>query len=323
MEILPKYTFENKQELIGVFKVALMLTELGLIFRQTSNTDVGIDGQIEYVNSAGEATGKIVAVQIKSGDSYLKENKIDKNNWTFYPAEKHKAYWENYPIPVILLVYSPSNDKIYFIDARYYLKVNGLGNIKIPKENILNSTNKNKLFETIGNFDEPFLEINDVFNKMVNKQCEIPSFCLSYLDLYLQGLTNTCRQIYFDISIAMDIAECRSSYVSAGNQEYNFLFEYVRFIINQNLAEIDFGDCLIEWNERKLVPRFLAALTHRGKTLLALINDIEAKNSIIMPENHLVQERFMQLVFDNYSYSRIEKAQKIQELIRTENNPAV
>ena len=316
MDVLPKYTFENKQELLGVFKVALMLTELGFIFRQTSNTDVGIDGQIEYVNSTCEATGKIAAVQIKSGDSYLKESKTDKNNWTFYPDEKHKAYWEMYPIPVILLVYSPSNDKIFFIDARYYLKVNGLKHFKIPKENILNSTNKNKLFETIGNFNEPFLEINDVFNEMVNKQCKLQIFCLSYLDLYLQGLTNTSRQIYFDMSIAMDIAECRNSYVSTGNKEYDFLFEYIRFIVNQNLAEIDFGDCLIEWNERQLVPRFLATLTHRGKALIEFIKNVEANYSTIMPENNLVQERLMQLSFDNYSYLRIEKAQKIQEFIR-------
>ena len=316
MDVLPKYTFENKQELLGVFKVALMLTELGFIFRQTSNTDVGIDGQIEYVNSTCEATGKIAAVQIKSGDSYLKESKTDKNNWTFYPDEKHKAYWEMYPIPVILLVYSPSNDKIFFIDARYYLKVNGLKHFKIPKENILNSTNKNKLFETIGNFNEPFLEINDVFNEMVNKQCKLQIFCSSYLDLYLQGLTNTSRQIYFDMSIAMDIAECRNSYVSTGNKEYDFLFEYIRFIVNQNLAEIDFGDCLIEWNERQLVPRFLATLTHRGKALIEFIKNVEANYSTIMPENNLVQERLMQLSFDNYSYLRIEKAQKIQEFIR-------
>jgi len=316
MEILPKYTFENKQELLGVFKVALMLTEIGLIFRPTSNTDVGIDGQIEYVNSAGEATGKIVAVQIKSGDSYLKENKADINNWTFYSDEKHKAYWEMYPIPVILLVYSPNNDKIFFIDARYYLKVNGLGNFKIPKENILNATNKNKLFETVGNFDEPFLEIKDVFNSMIRKHCKSTLFNLSYLDLYLQGLTNICQQTYFDISIAMDIAECRSPYVVGGEEVYTFLFEYIEFIVSQNLAEVDFGNCLIEWNERQLVPRFLATITHRGKALIAFINDIEAMYLTTMPETHLVQERFMQLTFDNYSFLRIKKAQEIQELIR-------
>lgn len=321
MEVkLPQYTSNNFQERIGVYKVGLKITELGLIFRETLNSDVGIDGQIEYVNSRGEATGKIIAVQIKSGDSYLNESKSDKNNWTFYPDEKHKAYWEMYPIPVILLVYSPGNDKIFFIDARHYLKVYGLGNFKIPKVNILNATNKNKLFETIGNFDEPFLEIQDVFNTMVGKYCKSALFNLSYLDLYLQGLTNICQQTYFDISIAMDIAECRSQYVAGGEEVYKFLFEYIEFAVSQNLAEVDFGSCLIEWNLRQLVPRFLATLTHRGKALIEFIKDVEAKYSTIMPENNLVQERLMQLSFDNYSYLRIVKAQKLQELIRAEND---
>ena len=84
MEVkLPQYTSNNFQERIGVYKVGLKITELGLIFRETPNSDVGIDGQIEYVNSRGEATGKIIAVQIKSGDSYLNESKSDKNNWNF------------------------------------------------------------------------------------------------------------------------------------------------------------------------------------------------------------------------------------------------
>jgi hypothetical protein len=47
---LPKYTPQNKQERIDVHKVAVILEELGFIFRETSNGDVGIDGQIEYVN---------------------------------------------------------------------------------------------------------------------------------------------------------------------------------------------------------------------------------------------------------------------------------
>jgi len=311
---LPRYTHENQQERIGVHYVGLMLAKLGLIFRETSNTDVGIDGQIEYVNNAGEATGRIVAAQIKSGDSYLYEAKKDVDNWTFYLDEKHMNYWEKYPIPVILLVYYPTDDNIYFIDARHYLRANGMINIKIPKSNVLTIVNKDRIFETIGEFNEPFLEIQDVFNQMITKRCDTPDFNISYLDLYLQGLTNMCTQLYFDIAIAMDIAGCRSPYISGGGREYEFLYEYIKFIVSQNLAEVDFSNCLIEWDERQLVPRFLAPLTHRGKTLIEFINSIEIDYPTIMPETQLVQERLMELVFDTYSYNRIEKSRKIQEM---------
>ncbi|MDR1556781.1 MAG: DUF4365 domain-containing protein [Tannerellaceae bacterium] len=266
METLPLFTSDNWQEQIGVHKVGLMLTELGLIFRTTSNSDVGIDGQIEYVNNKGEVTGKIAAVQIKSGDSYLYESKSDSENFTFYPDEKHKYYWEKFPIPVILFVHSPSRNKVYFVDARHYFRINGIGNIKIPKENTLDKTTKNKVFETIGNFDEPFLEIKDVFDAIVQNHFTSPLFNLSYLDL--------------------------------------------------NLAEIDLGDFLIDWNKNGMVSRFLVTLTRRRNSLLRYIDDIEKNNPDIMPETYLVQERFIQMRFDFYSSMRIEKAQKLQELIR-------
>lgn len=316
MDVLPLFTSDNWQEQIGVHKVGLMLTELGLIFRTTSNSDVGIDGQIEYVNNKGEVTGKIAAVQIKSGDSYLYESKSDSDNLTFYPDEKHKYYWEKFPIPVILFVHSPSRDKVYFIDARHYFRINGIGNIKIPKENTLDITTKNKVFETIGNFEEPFLEIKDVFEAMVQNHFTSALFNLSYLDLYLLGLTNLCRQLYFDISVAMDVVECRSQYVHTGEKEREFLYKYVEFLISQNLAEIDLGDFLIDWNKNGMVSRFLVTLTRRGNSLLKYINSIEEGNPDIMPDASLVQERSVQMTFDYYSSMRIEKAQKLQELIR-------
>lgn len=315
---LPKYTHENQQERIGVHKVGLLLTELGLIFREISNTDVGIDGQIEYVNNAGEATGRIVAVQIKSGDSYLHESKKDIEYWTFYPYKKHMHYWEKYPIPVILLVHYPTNNTVYFIDVRHYLRIyGGISNIKIPKSNVLNAENKSKIYETIGEVDEPFFDIQDLFNQMIRKRCDNPTFNISFLDLFLQGLTNLCTQLYFDIDIAIDIAECINPYesISVGGREQEFLYEYIKFVVNQNLAEVDFGNCLIEWDEKKLVPRFLAPLTNRGNFFLEYINNIEADFSMIMPETTLVQERYIRLIFDNYSYNRIVKSQKIQNII--------
>lgn len=193
-----------------------------------------------------------------------------------------------------------------------------MDNIKIPKSNILNKLNKNRIFETIGEFDEPFLEIKDVFGQLVSTQCDTSEFNISYLDLYLQGLTNMCTQLYFDIAIAMDIAGSRSPFIGGGGKEYEFLYEYIKFIVNQNLAEVDFGNCLIEWNERQLVPRFLAPLTHRGKSLLEFINCIEAGYPTIMPETRLVQERLIELAFNTYSYDRIEKSKKIQELYMRE-----
>lgn len=62
---LPKFPQTSKTERIGVMHVATILTEMGLIFRETSNSDTGIDGYIEEVNNNQEATGRLLAAQIK------------------------------------------------------------------------------------------------------------------------------------------------------------------------------------------------------------------------------------------------------------------
>ncbi len=70
---LPNFSAESVQERIGVNQVALTVSELGQIWRETPMADVGIDGQIEYVDGQGNATGCLVAAQVKSGPSYLIE----------------------------------------------------------------------------------------------------------------------------------------------------------------------------------------------------------------------------------------------------------
>lgn len=141
METFPQVPNNYFTERKGVIKVCEVLNEFGLIFRETPNADVGIDGQIEYVNNEGQAIGRILAAQIKSGDSYL-HDKVD--HWAFYADKKHKSYWEVYPIPVILLVYSPKFDCIYFTDVRYQLNVPqaNCNYIKISKQSILSISGK-------------------------------------------------------------------------------------------------------------------------------------------------------------------------------------
>ena len=46
--------------------------EAGQIFRMTPNSDWGIDGEIEFKDYDGNASGKRIYLQLKSGDSYLR-----------------------------------------------------------------------------------------------------------------------------------------------------------------------------------------------------------------------------------------------------------
>ena len=62
---LPKVPATQYQERLGINIVAETLARMNLVWRETKSIDVGIDGQIEFVNEEFEATGQIVAAQVK------------------------------------------------------------------------------------------------------------------------------------------------------------------------------------------------------------------------------------------------------------------
>ena len=268
METFPKVIDSYFTEREGVLKVGIEINRLGLIFRETPNGDVGIDGQVEYINNNDQAIGKIMAVQIKSGDSYL----IDKeNHWAFYPSQKHKSYWESYPIPVILLIHSPSKKETYYTDVRYQLNIPRKENeyISIPKNMTLESSTKDMLFASSGDIGSDFFEPSKLFEIMIKTKCHNPTFRVCFFDLFVQGLTNLCRQLFFSMQLAIEIAEYNNESefgLSIGMTEHQFLNDYVKFLVSQNLARIDYADYLIDWEERKLQPTFLAPITKGVET---------------------------------------------------------
>lgn len=64
--------------------------------------DYGIDAEIEVADQ-NRPTGKVIAAQIKSGNSYFKQSTED--GITFYFNETHKKYWLKHVLPVIVLLY--------------------------------------------------------------------------------------------------------------------------------------------------------------------------------------------------------------------------
>ena len=309
--VLPKFLVSNETERIGVYKAALILSEMGLIFRETSNSDTGVDGQIEEVDSECYATGRIMAVQIKSGGSYLHDNgKV----WRLYIDEAHKNYWRLYPIPVILLVYNSNDGNIYYIDVKYTL--NATDKIDIPKVNILCKDNKEDFLKTIGGCVSKYSDIEVVFNFMYQKKCNEISFSVSFLELFVMGLVNLCHDLFYDVSVATDIADVKSNGIGF-SVNHVFLWEYVTYLVKENLAEVNFHACLYDYEERKMQPRFIAPLTYRGRQLLEYISNI---GTLYLGETDIpiVCESIVLLQFDHYSVQRLKKLTELQSLLLAE-----
>ncbi|WP_447773462.1 DUF4365 domain-containing protein [Aeromonas veronii] len=320
----PKYNQTNSQERLGVNAVAEAMAKIGQIWRETPMADVGIDGQIEYVSPEGFATGRMIAVQIKSGPSFFKESNGD---WVFHPDEKHRFYWERFPLPVLIIIHNPDTNLSYWQDARQALRVakpSDAKGISIPKSNVLQATSAQTLFEGFAVIDQGFMSVEEVLDYLIKSQSDNASFPVTYLNLFCSGLTNICRSLYFGMDVAMTVAEVElhnqnSPFgVGVGDSEHNFLFDYIKFIVHQRIVDVDFSDCMIDWYDREMQPSFMAPLTSRGKELVRLIHELEGKlKSEGKIEDtgdlHAAQEGFVQLLFTPSEIQRIELTNKVQK----------
>lgn len=76
----------------------------GQISREFNVSDHGIDMEIEFKSDAGEATGSKLYLQLKSGDSYLREHKRDGAEIFTIRDERHARYWMAQAFPVLLII---------------------------------------------------------------------------------------------------------------------------------------------------------------------------------------------------------------------------
>lgn len=331
--LLPKSGHTYVQERRGIAAVQSFAAATGQIWRETNTGDVGIDGHLEFVNNEGFATGKTVALQVKSGPSFFTHQMA--TGWKFYPEPKHRSYWEGYPLPVILVLHSPDVAASYWVDVRQHLRSPSSSEdayVLVPRQNVLDKNAVLQVFETAGAQTDTFInDLDDVVRSMVARRSQNGSFPVSYFDLFTQGLTNLARSVYFQMDLALNAAEWHLAKsgsefgIGVGEGEHEFLFGYVRFLLAQNLANVDFADCLVDWIDRQMQPRFVASLTTRGRQLVKLIHTMEAemiKTGNLSNEGNLrvAQEGFFSTVPPSY-FRRLPRIKRFQEMVEA-NLPA-
>jgi hypothetical protein len=114
-----KYPAKQTVANSGVIFVQKIVNDHGSIFRPVhQETDLGVDGFIELVK-AEESSCRLVAVQIKSGDSYLSATG---DEFTIAVDGPHLDYWLNFMVPVIIVAYSPSKDVAAWASVRDYVE---------------------------------------------------------------------------------------------------------------------------------------------------------------------------------------------------------
>ncbi|MCF6221449.1 MAG: DUF4365 domain-containing protein [Robiginitomaculum sp.] len=128
----------------GVNLLAHQIVKMGLIFREDTISDYGIDGQIEIKNEA-QATGRLIAVQIKAGSSWLRKN-TEKGFW-YNISARHYSLWTEHSLPVIIILCDIENEVCYWelISKENCVSTGDNWKILVCRSNIIAPTDLSKL----------------------------------------------------------------------------------------------------------------------------------------------------------------------------------
>ena len=110
---------ESKERaLVGEVVSAVALA--GQLCREKAVSDHGIDAEIEFKDDNHAASGSLIFLQLKSGDSHLRRNKDGAEIFTIKDG-RHARYWWSQNVPVMLVIRSSSGE-IRWMEIRQYLR---------------------------------------------------------------------------------------------------------------------------------------------------------------------------------------------------------
>jgi len=179
--------------------------EIGWIFRKVHlENDFGIDGYIDILQDRKYLTGKTIAVQIKTGQSYFKQE--DSIGWTFYGENKHLNYYLNIEIPVIVVLVNDEENEAYWslVDRDIISKTDKGWKISILKSQKLNDSTKLKettkgfidysnQIQNLEKIKQTILEYDNVFIAIDRDEIETVDF--SGFEKLLKWLTSSEKMV--------------------------------------------------------------------------------------------------------------------------------
>ncbi|WP_295444065.1 TIR domain-containing protein [uncultured Thiodictyon sp.] len=111
----------ESRELLAVHHTGFIVAEAGQVYRGYTNSDHGIDGEIEFKDDQGRASGRRLYVQLKSGDSYLKQRQRDGAEVFQIKNPRWADYWQQQAYAVMLVIRT-SDGEIRWMDVSAYLQ---------------------------------------------------------------------------------------------------------------------------------------------------------------------------------------------------------
>jgi hypothetical protein len=105
----------------GANYVRMVVEKYNHIFHEIDlDNDLGNDAYVEFIESE-EATGSVIATQIKAGRSYFRH---DPDHAIVQSDRNHFEYWHSHSLPIAMIVYDPDSGSAAWLDITELLMHN-------------------------------------------------------------------------------------------------------------------------------------------------------------------------------------------------------
>jgi len=276
------------------------------IWRPTVSHDIGVDGQIEFLELTSEilSTGRVLAVQVKSGPSWF-DGKETATTVTFYPKPKHRRYWRVLNLPVIIVLHDPTRDLTIYANVKPQLA--GNGPIVLKKTDRFGPGARDALLAIA---DEKWLAVEP--RTFLDG---LKSLVLSFGNKKITGVEFFLACVhpereYFELRMCRFVellSMTTTDGVSVGANEFDFVFRCTQRILAYHLTEQFVEEFDQFWYDLQTVPDLTVQLTGRGvavrEYLLANASEYVSVNSCVDLAEKSAQEVAMTIMRDTQAES--------------------
>lgn len=298
----------------GVNAVDACFNSMGWVFRETTHTDYGIDGEVEQVIK-NELTGAKIALQIKSGESYLKENKD--GNIVFYIDEWHYKYWLQYSLPVIILFYDETNNRVIWDQVKIanISSTKRQHKIELSPSKVLNNDSVDELNDIIQAYrPHHFYELADEFDSF-----EFSFNCFRELNRSVQQSTGD--MLHFKEKMVEVTSSCNMSIL---NLTINTLTQHLKMYTADDYEYLHKGSWYLNkmvhnlpvllYDEYKfLVNRFLTIIDLNIQIWTGIMIDIQDLQHPNLPDDTRKSARQCEMVIeDRVAYFRLARNEYVE-----------
>lgn len=150
----------NNTERRGVSHCQTIATENNWIFREQPICDIGIDAHMEFNDTDGK-TQRLLAIQIKSGESFFREKK-DGNIIFRGINDRQYNYWTTYPLPCIIVLYNPKDKTCIWqkLTNETIVKTNNGYRIAVPEKQVFLDDFSNDILKKYTNLPNSITNYN-------------------------------------------------------------------------------------------------------------------------------------------------------------------